>query len=77
MVLPKASPPPQRTRFLFGLEAPSGIVRLMSNPRLVPTRITSARDNVFPKVLFSGEGVVGAAAQGDVLQEVLAAEREG
>jgi hypothetical protein len=49
----------------------------VSGPKLVPARIASAGDEIRAEILFGGEGVVGAAAQGDVVEAMFAALREG
>jgi hypothetical protein len=43
----------------------------------VLARITSAGDEIPAEVLLGGEAVVGAAAQGDVVEAMFAALREG
>jgi hypothetical protein len=43
----------------------------------VLARIASAADEIPAEILFSGEGVVGAAAQADVVEAMFAALREG
>ena len=46
-------------------------------PGLVLSRVASTPDEVPSEILFGGEGVVGAAAERDVVQAMLAAPREG
>jgi hypothetical protein len=43
----------------------------------VLARIASAGDEVPAEILFGGEGVVRTAAQGDVVEAMFAALREG
>jgi hypothetical protein len=43
----------------------------------VQAPIASAADEVPTEILFGGEGVMGAAAQGDVVDAMFAALREG
>jgi hypothetical protein len=43
----------------------------------VPTRVTRQRDEVPAEILFGGERVVGAAAESEVVQAMLAASCEG
>jgi hypothetical protein len=43
----------------------------------VPARVARQRDEVSAEILFGGEGVVGAAAEGDVLEAMLATTGEG
>ena len=46
-------------------------------PGLVLGRVASTPDEVPSEILFGGESVVGAAAERDVVQAMLAAAREG
>jgi hypothetical protein len=43
----------------------------------VLARIASAGDEIPAEILLGGEGVVGVAAQGDVVEPMFAALREG
>jgi hypothetical protein len=43
----------------------------------VPARVARQCDEVRAEILFGGEGVVGAAAEGEVVQAMLATSCEG
>jgi hypothetical protein len=43
----------------------------------VPARVARLRDEVRAEILFGGEGVVGAAAEGEIVQAMLATSCEG
>jgi hypothetical protein len=49
---------------------------LLARPRLVRSRVASLRDEVFAEVVFGSEGIVGSAAESEVLRLMLAAARE-
>jgi hypothetical protein len=46
-------------------------------PRFVFARIPSGLDELSAEVLLGGEGIVGVAAQREIVRSVLAAPREG
>jgi hypothetical protein len=49
----------------------------VSDPEFVLARIASAGDEIPAEILLGGEGVVGAAAQADIVEPMFAAPREG
>jgi hypothetical protein len=49
----------------------------VSGPELLLARIASACDEISAEILFGGEGIVGAAAQADIVEPMFAALREG
>jgi hypothetical protein len=61
----------------FDLSWPYGARSFVSGPELVLARIAGAGDEIPAEILLSGEGVVGVAAQADVIEAMFAALREG
>jgi hypothetical protein len=72
--LPALSP---ALTFAFDLSWRKGARSFVSGPELVLARIASADDEIPAEILFGSEGVVGAAAQADVVEAMFAALREG
>jgi hypothetical protein len=67
----------QALTFAFDLSWRWGARSFVSGPELVLARIASAGGEIPAEILFGGERVVGPAAQGDVVEAMFAALREG
>jgi hypothetical protein len=62
--------------FAFDLSWRQGALSFVSGPELVLARIARPGDEIPAEILLGGEGVVGAAAKGDVAESMFAALRE-
>jgi hypothetical protein len=71
------TPLAQRTDLHLNEDVSGRARSFVSGPELVLARIASADDEIPAENLFGGEGVVGAAAEGDVVEAMFTALREG